>query len=56
MGPPMSRVDLEPAELDAGLFYVLLTAAVVPRPIAGVSSRSAGGVDNLAPHSFFTVS
>ena len=29
---------------------------VVPRPIAWVSSRSPEGVDNLAPHSFFTVS
>jgi flavin reductase (DIM6/NTAB) family NADH-FMN oxidoreductase RutF len=28
----------------------------VPRPIAWVSTRSAAGVDNLAPHSFFTVS
>ena len=36
-------------------FYKLLTAVVVPRPIAWVSSRSAVGVDNLAPHSFFTV-
>jgi flavin reductase (DIM6/NTAB) family NADH-FMN oxidoreductase RutF len=29
---------------------------VVPRPIAWVSTRSAEGVANLAPHSFFTVS
>jgi flavin reductase (DIM6/NTAB) family NADH-FMN oxidoreductase RutF len=29
---------------------------IVPRPIAWVSSRSPEGVDNLAPHSFFTVS
>jgi flavin reductase (DIM6/NTAB) family NADH-FMN oxidoreductase RutF len=28
---------------------------VVPRPIAWVSTTSADGVDNLAPHSFFTV-
>ena len=28
---------------------------LVPRPIAWVSSRSSEGVDNLAPHSFFTV-
>jgi flavin reductase (DIM6/NTAB) family NADH-FMN oxidoreductase RutF len=28
---------------------------VVPRPIAWVSTRSADGVDNLAPHSFFTI-
>jgi flavin reductase (DIM6/NTAB) family NADH-FMN oxidoreductase RutF len=35
--------------------YRLLTALVVPRPIAWVSSLSAAGVGNLAPHSFFTV-
>lgn len=33
----------------------LIKALVVPRPIAWVSSRSPEGVDNLAPHSFFTV-
>ena len=36
--------------------YRLLTALVVPRPIAWVSTLSAAGVGNLAPHSFFTVS
>ena len=36
-------------------FYRFLTSVVVPRPIAWVSTRSAAGVDNLAPHSFFTV-
>lgn len=35
--------------------YSLLTSLVVPRPIAWVSTISAGGVGNLAPHSFFTV-
>ena len=35
--------------------YPLLTALVVPRPIAWVSTISADGVGNLAPHSFFTV-
>lgn len=49
------RTDLDPDELGAGAFYRLLTAVVVPRPIAWVSTRSAAGVDNLAPHSFFTV-
>lgn len=33
----------------------MLNSVVVPRPIAWVSSRSAEGVLNLAPHSFFTV-
>src|SRR3954447_5413309 len=37
-------------------FYRMINSVVVPRPIAWVSSRSAAGVDNLAPHSFFTVS
>lgn len=49
------RTDLDPDELGARRFYRFLTASVVPRPIAWVSTRSAAGVDNLAPHSFFTV-
>ena len=36
-------------------FYRLLTATVVPRPIAWVSTMSADGTHNLAPHSFFTI-
>ena len=35
--------------------YRLMTAVVVPRPIAWVSTLSADGVVNLAPHSFYTV-
>lgn len=35
--------------------YRLLTALVVPRPIAWISTVSADGVGNLAPHSFFSV-
>ena len=35
--------------------YRLLTAVVVPRPIAWVSTVSGDGVVNLAPHSFYTV-
>jgi flavin reductase (DIM6/NTAB) family NADH-FMN oxidoreductase RutF len=50
------RRDFDPSEVGVGPFYKLLTAVVVPRPIAWVSSLSASGVDNLAPHSFFTVS
>ena len=42
------------ARLPAGQFARLLKAVVVPRPIAWVSTTSAEGVDNLAPHSFFT--
>ncbi len=35
--------------------YRWLTASVTPRPIAWVSSRSATGISNLAPFSFFQV-
>jgi flavin reductase (DIM6/NTAB) family NADH-FMN oxidoreductase RutF len=49
------RVDFDPEQTDALAFYRLLNSVVIPRPIAWVSSRSAEGVDNLAPHSFFTV-
>jgi flavin reductase (DIM6/NTAB) family NADH-FMN oxidoreductase RutF len=50
------RVDLDPEETGRRDFYAVLNSVVVPRPIAWVSSRSAEGVLNLAPHSFFTVS
>jgi flavin reductase (DIM6/NTAB) family NADH-FMN oxidoreductase RutF len=50
------RIDYDPAQCDRDTFYRLLTATVVPRPIAWVSTTSADGTDNLAPHSFFTVS
>jgi flavin reductase (DIM6/NTAB) family NADH-FMN oxidoreductase RutF len=50
----VTRLDIDPAELGSGI-YPWLTSVVVPRPIAWVSSRSADGVDNLAPHSFFTI-
>ncbi len=48
------RIDVDP-EAPFPRFYTFLTSVVVPRPIAWVSTRSADGVDNLAPHSFFTV-
>lgn len=46
------RVD--PRSLTAPEVYRFLINAVVPRPIAWVSTRSAAGVANLAPFSFFT--
>ncbi len=49
------RADFDPAEMAGRAFYKLLNAVVVPRPIAWVSSLSADGRGNLAPHSFFTV-
>lgn len=49
------RLETPTAGLGAAV-YPLLNACVVPRPIAWVSTRSAAGVDNLAPHSYFTIS
>lgn len=49
------RRDIDPGTTSTRDFYRLLTCVVVPRPIAWVSTTSRDGVDNLAPHSFFTV-
>ncbi|QNP74580.1 flavin reductase family protein [Streptomyces roseirectus] len=50
------RVDYSPDSLGTAAFYRLLTAVVVPRPIAWVSTLTADGTTaNLAPHSFFSV-
>jgi len=45
---------IDPQTLSPAEVYRLLTGAVVPRPIAFVSSRSAAGGLNLAPFSYFT--
>jgi flavin reductase (DIM6/NTAB) family NADH-FMN oxidoreductase RutF len=51
------RIDFDPSQMDRNDFYGLLTSVVVPRPIAWVSTTNRdGSSDNLAPHSFFTVS
>jgi len=52
---PTGRLGLDPDTVPAGV-YALLNSLVIPRPIAWVSTRSEAGVDNLAPHSYFTVS
>jgi len=52
----MTRIEIDPDAVGAGPTYSWLTSVVVPRPIAWVSTTSATGIDNLAPHSFFTVS
>ena len=53
------RAFTMPSFLTEGLtgrdLYPTLVGAVLPRPIAWVSTRSVEGVDNLAPYSFFTV-
>jgi flavin reductase (DIM6/NTAB) family NADH-FMN oxidoreductase RutF len=52
---PSERVQFDPAEMETRAFYRVLNSVVVPRPIAWVCSRSAEGMVNLAPHSFYTV-
>ncbi|MDT0329396.1 flavin reductase family protein [Nocardiopsis lambiniae] len=49
------RTEWTPEDLPGPAFYRMMTAVVVPRPIAWVSTTSPDGVDNLAPHSFFTI-
>ena len=49
------RLEISIADAEPGSIYPWLTASVIPRAIAWVSSRSADGVDNVAPHSFTTV-
>lgn len=44
-----------PAELEAADRYRLTIGAVLPRPIAWVSTMDAQGNLNLAPYSYFTV-
>ncbi|TMH87112.1 MAG: flavin reductase family protein [Betaproteobacteria bacterium] len=48
-------MDLKLAELAALERYKLLIGLVIPRPIAWISTRSANGVANCAPFSFFNV-
>jgi len=50
-----SKLVIDPASTPAQSIYKLLIGAVVPRPIAFVSTVSADGVRNLAPFSFFNV-
>ncbi|SFP35221.1 NADH-FMN oxidoreductase RutF, flavin reductase (DIM6/NTAB) family [Geodermatophilus dictyosporus] len=50
-----ARTTFDPAAMKPSDFYRVVNSVVVPRPIAWVCSRSAEGVHNLAPHSFYTV-
>jgi flavin reductase (DIM6/NTAB) family NADH-FMN oxidoreductase RutF len=52
---PRPRVAFDPGSMATRAFYRVINSVVVPRPIAWVCSRSADGLPNLAPHSFFTV-
>jgi flavin reductase (DIM6/NTAB) family NADH-FMN oxidoreductase RutF len=51
----VSRTEIRVADQTPATVYPWLTASLIPRAIAWVSSISADGADNLAPHSFTTV-
>jgi flavin reductase (DIM6/NTAB) family NADH-FMN oxidoreductase RutF len=51
----MGRQTLKVADLKSTDCYKLLTAIIVPRPIALVSSVSEAGLVNAAPYSFFNM-
>jgi len=51
----MAMLTLDPAAHNKRENYFLLTSLCVPRPIAWVSTVSAEGVRNLAPHSYFNI-
>jgi len=46
-------MHIDPADLDPLGAYKLALSIIVPRPIAWTGTRSMGGVDNLAPFSYF---
>jgi flavin reductase (DIM6/NTAB) family NADH-FMN oxidoreductase RutF len=49
------RLELSVADQEPKAIYPWFTASLIPRAIAWVSTISADGADNLAPHSFTTV-
>lgn len=55
LGKLDGQVIIDPSKTAPLNVYKLLVGAVVPRPIAFVSTISAQGVANVAPFSFFTV-
>ncbi len=50
----MAQKEFDLSTMDVRNVYNLLSSAIIPRPIAWVSSISADGVANLAPFSFFS--
>lgn len=46
-------IQLDCSQADPAAIYKLMIGAIVPRPIAWVSTQSKSGLGNLAPFSFF---
>ncbi len=51
----MTTISLTPADFTHDELYFVLRDAIIPRPIAWVSSIDLSGNTNLAPYSFFNV-
>jgi flavin reductase (DIM6/NTAB) family NADH-FMN oxidoreductase RutF len=51
--PVQERLTLDPKDLGQKGMYKFMIGAIVPRPIAFVSTINATGVGNVAPFSFF---
>ena len=47
-------MQFDPADVRPSVFYQQMIHCIVPRPIAWVSTISAGGTTNVAPFSYFT--
>jgi flavin reductase (DIM6/NTAB) family NADH-FMN oxidoreductase RutF len=47
------RLSLDPVAIGSKATYKLMVGAIVPRPIAFVSTINSEGIGNLAPFSFF---
>jgi flavin reductase (DIM6/NTAB) family NADH-FMN oxidoreductase RutF len=50
----MASMEINPKDLQSRQIYKLMTASIVPRPIAWVSTVDKDGNPNLAPFSYFT--
>ncbi len=48
-------MQIDPAKTSQRNIYKILSGAIIPRPIAWVSSISEEGITNLAPFSFFNM-
>ncbi len=49
-------ISIDPKTISALDVYKIITGAIVPRPIAFVSTQNKKGQNNLAPFSFLMVS
>ncbi len=53
LSPVEDMLSLDPVEIGSKATYKLLIGAIVPRPIAFISTVNSQGICNLAPFSFF---